>query len=38
MQAFRASVAAVERSATRALMGHKSTLPEEDQSQLAGIL
>jgi hypothetical protein len=38
MQAFRARLAAVERSATRAPMGHKSTLPEEDQSQLAGIL
>ena len=38
MQAFRASEAALECSAIRVQMGHKWTLPEEDQSELAGVL
>ena len=38
MHAFRASEAALERSATRAQMGHQWTLPEEDHRELAGIL
>ena len=38
MQAFRASEAALECSAIRVQMGHKWMLPEEDQSELAGVL